>query len=167
MASDKVSGSRDPATIIIPKELCPAFRTYTAFLNEQSTIQNKLPSAVSYFCKNTSLHSYQPSSLRKLLDKLLTSIFHMKASNNVYRHTVATDMVRKNVSRTVTKTLLRTSEPMLKRVYEQLHGTNTRIYQHLSVLSHCRASNSNQLSIENVPDELCNTKDCHVALDML
>lgn len=55
-------------------------------------------------------------------------------SNNRYRHAIATDFIKRGVSRDVTEAFLRTSAHQLQTVYERLYQTNKAINLHRTLV---------------------------------
>ena len=136
-SSDKVSDSHSPPCITMPKEIKKSFEKYRDYLLVQSTSLGIVPKCVQFFSKSYTLVKYAHNSMSSKVDTILSKLFSHKVTNNTYRHYVATAMLANNVPRSITKTLMRTSERQLKSVYEQITGSSELLQQHKAVIRHC------------------------------
>ena len=136
-ASDKVSKSHGPPSICITPEILPAFHRYKDAIVNSMEKSDRPATDIHFFPKDLLFNAYHVSSLTRIIDAGLTSIFGQKMTNNRYRHALATDMLKKGVDHTLTEKFLRTSSNMLKTVYEQFYGSNRRMTMHAAVLKAC------------------------------
>lgn len=142
-AQDKVSNDKGLPVVCVDKEMKEAFDIYYKCVGRQMRQLQKLPSSVHAFTKSLSLlDAYSISGITKILDPEMTRIFKMPMTNNIYRHSVATDFMKRKIPLDVTATFMRTSERMIKSVYEQHVGTTERLSAHTSIIKFCLSQNT-------------------------
>lgn len=141
-ATDKVSNAKGLPKCAVMQPLLPVFAFYRSLLQYYASSLSYDSNTVPFFPKNLKLDRFCPSALRKRLDNCLSSLFNMPVTNNFYRHSVATYLIRSGVPRDQSEQFLRTSSNMLQKVYEQTYGTNASLSLHRAINHHLTLHNA-------------------------
>jgi hypothetical protein len=94
----------------------PAFCRYRELINHLVEGSENAQYEIHFFPKDLLLTPYHVGSVTRIVYTGLSRIFGTKMNNNKYRHSLATDMLRKGVDPKLAEKFLRTSSSMLKKV---------------------------------------------------